>query len=300
MPMRDRLEELHQQRELLDKGEKKPGRDSKKKMDGGKTMQSFLAAASKVEENLTKMKDDVAEIKKLQQDMLSTPFPDKSNVVKYESLGEQVRHDATKIGGALKELEKKYDIKDLPDDSAFKRMKTQQLGTLTAELNICTNEYFKTQAVYMDKMKGRLRRQLSAKGDGGVDEEKINTILDQDAYNVFTDNYIGDVHDAEQTLRDLEDRKKDIMNLEKSVSEVNQLFKDMNLLVTTQGETLTTIEEAVEGTAVHVEGGKQQLGKANEYRSRARRKKFCICGIILIVLLVIGIILAIIFTSNSS
>ena len=295
MPIRDRLEELQQQRELLEKDNKKPGSMSnkKKKVEGSKTMQAFLGAASKIEENLDKMKNDVAEIRKLQQDMLSTPFPDKNDVVKYESLGEQVRRDAKKIGDALKEIEKKYDVKDLDDDSAFKRMKNQQLGTLSTQLNISTNEYFKTQAEYMDKMKGRLRRQLSARGDGGVDDEKINSLLDQDTCNVFTDNYIMDVENAEQTLRDLEERHNDIINIEKSVTQVNQLFKDMNLLISTQGETLVSIEDNIERTNVHVEDGNKQLAQANVSRKRARRKKFCICGILLIVAAVVGAVIAI-------
>ncbi|XP_059162823.1 syntaxin-2-like [Physella acuta] len=295
MPVRDRLLELQQNRErLLVKDNTQPGKESstQKKMDGGKTIQAFLSDSSKIEAELKKMKDDVADILKLQQDMLSTPFPDKNNVVKYESLGEQIRVDATKIGVSLKQIEKDYSIQDLPEESAFKRVRTQQLNTLTAELNIATNEFFKIQAEYMDKMKTRLRRQLSARGDS-IDDSKISTLLDQDSYSVFTDNYITNVHDAEQTLRDLEDRKKDILALEKSIADVNLLFKEMNLLVSTQGETLTTIESAIENTVVHVEAGNVELSKAREYQSKARRKKICIIGIIVVILVIIAIIITI-------
>ncbi|CAG5133953.1 unnamed protein product [Candidula unifasciata] len=298
MPMRDRLEEMQQQRkQLLQKGEQKPGRESsQKKMDGGKTMQNFLADASKIEEELTRMKADVAEIKKLQQDMLSTPFPDKKDVSKYESLGEKVRLDATKIGSSLVQIETKYEVKDLPDSSAFKRVRIQQLNTLAAELNIATNDYFKIQAGYMDKMKSRLRRQLSARGDSGVDDSKINAVLDHDFYSVFTDNYIADVHDVEQTLRDLDDRKKDILALEKSVTDVNLLFKEMNLLVSSQGEKLTTIESAVDNAATHVESGNKELIITKKYQARARRKKCCIIIIILVILVIIGIIITLSLT----
>uniref|UniRef100_A0A2C9KAK9 t-SNARE coiled-coil homology domain-containing protein n=1 Tax=Biomphalaria glabrata TaxID=6526 RepID=A0A2C9KAK9_BIOGL len=290
MPVRDRLNELHQQLELLEK-EKKPGKGSSvKKMEKEKTMQAFLNDASKIESDLVKMKADVAEIKKLQQDMLSTPFQDKANVTKYESLSEQVRMDATKIGTSLKSLEKKYEIQNLSDDSAFTRVRTQQLNTLTTDLNLSTNEFFKIQAEYVDKMKSRLRRQLSAKGEP-IDDSKINTIMDENSYSVFTENYITDVSNAEQTLRDLEGRQKDILALEKSITEVNQIFKDMNLLITTQGETLDTIESAIENTTVHVEGGKKELQKAREYQSRARRKKCCIVIIIITVLGILALII---------
>lgn len=298
--MKDRLEELHAKRELLesDKGGKKNKSDTNSKMNGGKNLQNFLSEVGKIESNLTKMKDDVVAIKKLQQDMLSTPFCEKSSVVKYESMGEDIRHNATKIGGALKELEKKYSEKDVEGDSALQRVRTQQMNTLSTELNLATNDFFKTQAQYMDKMKSRLRRQLSARGDSVADDSRIGEILDQDSYSVFTENYTMDVQNAEQTLRDLEDRKNDILKLEKGVSEVNQLFKDLNLMVADQGETIATIEQAVDNTAVHVEGGTVQLGQAVRSQSKARRKKMCICGIVVVALVVLGVILAIIFVSN--
>lgn len=300
MPMKDRLEELHAKRELLeaDKGGKKSKSESNSKMSGGQNLQNFLSEVGKIESDLTKMKEDVAALKKLQQDMLSTPFCEKSSVVKYESMGEEIRHSATKIGGALKQLEKKYSEKDIEGDTTLLRVRTQQMNTLSTELNLATNDFFKTQSHYMDKMKSRLRRQLSARGDSVADDSKIGEILDQDSYSVFTENYAMDVQNAEQTLRDLEDRKSDILKLEKGVSEVNQLFKDLNLMVADQGETITTIEQAVDDTAVHVEGGKGHLKKAREHQSRARRRKMWICGIVLVALIVLGIILAIIFTSD--
>ncbi|CAL1529836.1 unnamed protein product [Lymnaea stagnalis] len=254
-------------------------------------MQSFIteAEASKIENELNKMKTDVAELKKLQQHMFSTPFPDKNSVAKYQSLGEQVRFDATKIGGSLKELEKKYEGRDLPEESAFKLLRTQQLNTLIAELNILTNEFFKIQADYMDKMKKRLRTQMKARGDS-IDDSKINSLLDQDSYSVFTDNYISDVHDAGQTLRDLDERKKDILALEKSVADVNLLFKDMNLLVSTQGETVDTTESAIDNTAMHVALGKVGGKGCSGCRAhRVHRIKICVTfiGIIVIILAVI-------------
>uniref|UniRef100_A0A0B6YS67 t-SNARE coiled-coil homology domain-containing protein n=1 Tax=Arion vulgaris TaxID=1028688 RepID=A0A0B6YS67_9EUPU len=301
MPAKDRFNEFQQQMELVDKEESKPGNQNRtngnennNNMDGDNSVQVFLIDASKIGVELNNMKADIGKVKKLQQNILSTPFVDKKDVANYEHLGELVRNNAAKIGDSLKKLEKKFGADEVNYSSAFLRVRTQQLNSLTVELNLLTNEFFKVQAEYMDKMKANLRRQLSARGDS-ADDEKISTILDQDSYLVFTDNYIGNVNDAEQTLRDLEDRKKDILALEKSVTDVNLLFKDLNLLVSSQGETLNKIESSVDNTVVHVESATMQLTKAKKYQSRARRKKCCIIIIILIVLAVIGIILAIVF-----
>ncbi|KAK6989568.1 syntaxin-11, partial [Biomphalaria glabrata] len=261
MPMKDRLNELHQNMKLLETEAKPVMWTKRKKMDTGQTMHAYLQDANQIESELTKMKADVAELNKLQQDMVNCPFQDRARVTRYESLGERVRLDSTKIGASLKQLEQQYQLPHLSDDGVFKRVRTQQMNRLTAELNIISNDFFRIQAEYLDKMKSRLRRQLIAKGET-VDESKLDSITDQNSYSVFTENYIIDVHNAEKTLRDLEDRQKDILALEKSISDVNQLFQEMNLLVTTQGETLDTIELAIEETDQCLQRGAEHLGEA--------------------------------------
>ncbi|XP_013072663.2 syntaxin-11-like [Biomphalaria glabrata] len=295
MPMKDRLNELHQNMKLLETEAKPVMWTKRKKMDTGQTMHAYLQDANQIESELTKMKADVAELNKLQQDMVNCPFQDRARVTRYESLGERVRLDSTKIGASLKQLEQQYQLPHLSDDGVFKRVRTQQMNRLTAELNIISNDFFRIQAEYLDKMKSRLRRQLIAKGET-VDESKLDSITDQNSYSVFTENYIIDVHNAEKTLRDLEDRQKDILALEKSISDVNQLFQEMNLLVTTQGETLDTIELAIEETDQCLQRGAEHLGEAVQSKRKFFRKKCCCIalgvtlGVVIFLIIVITLI----------
>lgn len=261
-------------------------------------MQLFLADVSKIEGELTQLKADVAEIKKLQQNLLSNPtdpFRDKNDVTKHKSLGEQFRRDAAKIGASLKQLEKKHHSADPQDGSAFERIRTEQLNTLTTALNISTNEFFRIQGEYFEKSKRLIQRQAKIKGDN-IDETRINAILSEESYSLFTDNYVADVYDAEKTLRDLEDRNKDILALEKSINEVNLLFKDLNLMISDQGDRVTTIENAVNKTGMDIEEGNKQLATAKQTKKKIRRRKCCIIITVLIVLVVVGIILAISLT----
>lgn len=93
-------------------------------------------------------------------------------------------------------------------------------------------------------------------------------------------------------LEMLHEREAAIKQLESDITDVNQIFKDLGMLVHEQGEMLDSIEANVETTAVHVEEGRKQLSSAQQYQSKARRKK-CICVVILVVVLaVIAIILA--------
>lgn len=298
MPVRDRLEELQSRRELLktDKKEKMPG---KKDENGG--LNAFLGKSSIVDADLNDFRAKVTEVKKIQQDLTSSPFCEKSVLVRYESLVQDTTNYGVKIRQDIRKLEEEADkyTKAHSNDEGYKRVVKQQLNGLTTQLAIATNDFFKCQSDYADRMKNRLKRQLQAKGESEITEERMNEILGQDSYSVFTQNFISEVQDAEQTLRELEERHKDILALEKSVTEVNTLFKDLNLLVSQQGETLDNIERNIVDVEVTVQEGVKQLDKAKESQRKARRKKCCIFGILAVVVAIVVVIIVVVVVQNN-
>lgn len=298
MPVRDRLEELQSRRELLktDKKEKMPG---KKDENGG--LNAFLGKSSIVDADLNDFRAKVTEVKKIQQDLTSSPFCEKSVLVRYESLVQDTTNYGVKIRQDIRKLEEEADkySKAHSNDEGYKRVVKQQLNGLTTQLAIATNEFFKCQSDYADRMKNRLKRQLQAKGESEITEERMNEILGQDSYSVFTQNFISEVQDAEQTLRELEERHKDILALEKSVTEVNTLFKDLNLLVSQQGETLDNIERNIVDVEVTVQEGVKQLDQAKESQRKARRKKCCIFGILAVVVAIVVVIIVVVVVQNN-
>lgn len=298
MPVRDRLEELQSRRELLktDKKEKMPG---KKDENGG--LNAFLGMSSIVDADLNDFRAKVTEVKKIQQDLTSSPFCEKSVLVRYESLVQDTTNYGVKIRQDIRKLEEEADkySKAHSNDEGYKRVVKQQLNGLTTQLAIATNDFFKCQSDYADRMKNRLKRQLQAKGESEITEERMNEILGQDSYSVFTQNFISEVQDAEQTLRELEERHKDILALEKSVTEVNTLFKDLNLLVSQQGETLDNIERNIVDVEVTVQEGVKQLDKAKESQRKARRKKCCIFGILAVVVAIVVVIIVVVVVQNN-
>lgn len=288
MPVRDRTTELQQTHELLGNEKSKHGAKKKNKKEDKGAEEDFMLEANKIETEIKKMKNDVSELKKLHKNLFSTPFPDESQS---KALEEQIRQNATKMCASIKQLEDNYK-QDIFVESTFKRIRSLKINTLVTELNESTNEFFKIQAEYTDKMKTRLRKQIGAKGIS-MDESQLNKLLEQNSYCVFTENYISNVQEAEQTLRDLQDRKKDILALESSLAEVNLLFKEMNLLVSTQGETLVRIEDATNQAADLVQGGNHQLMEARIKQAQARKRKICILGIVITVVIIIVVIIVI-------
>ena len=182
------------------------------------------------------------------------------------------------------------------ETNALHRIKTQQLNRLTNTLAATTNEFFKGQAEYMEKVKSRMRTQLEVtKGTNDLNEEEIKDILQKDSYSAFTQDFISETQDAETQLRQIEDRQKAILALEKSVFEVNQLFKDMSLLVHDQGEVLDCIEANMVPAAADVEKGKMFLYETSRKQRKSRRWKLCFGGIALVVVVVVVAALLIAF-----
>jgi len=98
---------------------------------------------------------------------------------------------------------------------------------------------------------------------------------------------IQEEYDVEQ----LQERERAVRQLESDILDVNTIFKDLATLVHDQGEVIDSIEANVESTHVRVQEGTEQLRQAENYKNKARKKKF-ILGIILLIVLaiIIGII----------
>ncbi|KAL3867879.1 hypothetical protein ACJMK2_040725 [Sinanodonta woodiana] len=100
-------------------------------------------------------------------------------------------------------------------------------------------------------------------------------------------------------LEAIREREDAIRKLEKDITDVNQIFKDLGMLVHEQGEMLDSIEANVETAEVQVQEGTQQLAKARDYQSKARRKKCCIIIVIVVILAIIAIIIGVSVPKNS-
>nr|KAG5696365.1 hypothetical protein BaRGS_028360 [Batillaria attramentaria] len=253
MPVRDRLGEMQAKYELFSqsKKEKKP-----KNMDAGghNGLSSFLSKSSQIDGDLESYRSRVGELRKLQQDLVSSPFYDKAAVTRYDGMIQELTQKGVRLREDIRKLEdeaEKY-VNSHKSDEAYKRVSQQQINGLTAQLATATNEFFKCQTDYAEKMKDRVRRQLHARGEG---EERLSEIAGLDSYSVFTQNFISEVQDAEETLRELEERHKDILALEKSVTGVNMLFKELSILVANQGEALDNIESQIDKAGEQVEQG---------------------------------------------
>lgn len=73
-------------------------------------------------------------------------------------------------------------------------------------------------------------------------------------------------------LNELREREEAVKRMEGDIFEVNQMFKEIASLVHEQGEVIDSIEANVESASMRVTSGAQEVAKARDYQSKARRR----------------------------
>lgn len=135
----------------------------------------------------------------------------------------------------------------------------------------------KSQGQRQDKM---LEKQLAEKQQTMLQEQKL-------------------LQEQKEMSDTIDQRDIEIRKLGQSVTEVSQLFQDLSLLTLEQGAIIDRIDNNLENTSHNVENGVGQLREANKLQKSGRPIR---CWILLIVavLILIGVILVIVFTTRDN
>ncbi|XP_076265814.1 syntaxin 1A isoform X5 [Rhynchophorus ferrugineus] len=252
-------------------------------------MDAFFGEVEEIREMIDKIQANVEEVKKKHSAILSAPQSDDKTKQELEDLMSDIKKTANKVRAKLKVIEQSIDQEETTNkNSADLRIRKIQQSTLSRKFVEVMTEYNRTQTDYRERCKARIMRQLEITGRTTTNEE-LEEMLEQGNSAVFTQGIIMETQQAKQTLADIEARHADIIKLENSIRELHDMFMDMAMLVENQGELVDRIEYHVETTGNHVAEGRVQLKAAEEYQSKARKKKIFIfiCLTVLIVILII-------------
>ncbi|KAK0062981.1 syntaxin-7-like isoform X1 [Biomphalaria pfeifferi] len=177
----------------------------------------------------------------------------------------------------------------LPILSSEQRQWKMQKDRLTDEFSNALKNFQTVQRTAAEKEKASVQR---ARAQSGLDKSPYDEPTDDRSFSQgFSQTRQVLQMEQDVDLELLKEREDAIKKLESDIMDVNQIFKDLGMLVHEQGEVLDSIEANIDNATMSVEEGTKQLSKAREYQSRARRKKFCIIIIILVVLAIIGLII---------
>uniref|UniRef100_A0A8D8TYB9 Syntaxin-1A n=1 Tax=Cacopsylla melanoneura TaxID=428564 RepID=A0A8D8TYB9_9HEMI len=251
-------------------------------------MDEFFAEVEEIREMIDRIQTNVEEVKKRHSAILSAPQTDEKVKQELEDLMADIKKTANKVRAKLKVIEQSIEQEEQSNkSSADLRIRKTQHSTLSRKFVEVMTEYNRTQTDYRERCKGRIQRQLEITGRTTTNDE-LEAMLDTGNPAVFTQGIIMETQQAKQTLADIEARHADIIKLENSIRELHDMFMDMAMLVENQGELIDNIEFHVTSAKDQVTTARGELVIAEEYQTKARKKKLfmMICLFVVIIVLI--------------
>ncbi|XP_054568653.1 syntaxin-2 isoform X1 [Eptesicus fuscus] len=282
--MRDRLPDLTA-RQKSDDG------DTAVVVEKDHFMDDFFHQVEEIRSGISKIAQYVEEVKKNHSIILSAPNPEGKIKEELEDLNKEIKKTANKIRVKLKSIEQSLDQDGgAPRTSVDARIRRTQHSVLSRKFVDVMTEFNEAQTVFRERSKGRIQRQLEITGKATTDEE-LETMLESGNPSIFTSDIISDSQVTRQALNEIESRHKDIMRLETSIRELHEMFVDMAMFVETQGDMINNIEKNVTSAVDYVERAKEETKKAVKYQSKARRKKWILVAVAVVLVAVVALII---------
>ncbi|XP_019362619.1 PREDICTED: syntaxin-2 isoform X1 [Gavialis gangeticus] len=254
-------------------------------------MDEFFQQVEDLRNSIDDISQNVEEVKKKHSIILSAPNPEGKTKEELEDLNKEIKKIANKVRAKLKTIEQSFEQDENANRTSVDlRIRKTQHTVLSRKFVEVMTEYNETQTLFRERSKGRIQRQLEITGKTTTDEE-LEEMLESGNPSIFTSDIILDSQITRQALNEIESRHKDIMKLESSIRELHDMFIDMAMFVETQGEMINNIEKNVMNASNYVESAKDKTKIAAKYQSKARRKKWIIVIVSLVLLAIIALII---------
>lgn len=92
-------------------------------------------------------------------------------------------------------------------------------------------------------------------------------------------------------LEQIRERDTQIHQIETDILQVNEMFVNLARMINDQGELIVTIETHVDKAGEYVVRGTEELHKARNSQSAARRKQIWLILILLVIGVIVGLII---------
>merc|ERR1719477_86572 len=250
---------------------------------------------------ISEIKRNVEDLKKIQKGILTEPSKTEreKHQAKHDDLIDVNKSLGRKVQKLIKEEQEK--MSKLESKGKFTsnelnelRMKKTQISTQSNRFLEVWTEYNTLQVDFRDKAKTALAR------NNNLTQEEIEDKLDKNDISVFSSAIIQETAQAKDQLVAIENRHADFLKLEAGIVEIHSMFIDLNNLVQMQGEQVGRIEDYINSAVIDVEKGREDLGKAENFKKAATKKKFILLAILVVVVLIILLIILSEFGAFSS
>ncbi|KAI3656489.1 hypothetical protein MP638_006076 [Amoeboaphelidium occidentale] len=261
-----------------------------------KWMDKFFSEVSDIQQALGKLDSNLPVIERLENKILSCILESEEKA--FRSQLQQVTKESSKIASQIhsKLLAMKESAqRSLKEGSADYRMCISQELALSKKFRSSVLRYQQIQQGYKNKQKSRFERQYRIVNPAATSEE-IDELLDKEvsSQQIFAQHILSAalMDEAKRVLKDVQIRHDEILQLSKTIIELQKLFEDVGILVTEQDEMMNQIAYQVQSAEVHMGVAKDEMTKAVDTAKSIRRKKWCLCSVLLIVLLIIALVIA--------
>jgi len=308
MVVRDRLKEMQEASKYCKEGEfeEVEMRPLNPKKTKGPNVADFFEIAEEMSLGISEIKRNVEDLKKIQKGILTEPSKTEreKHQAKHDDLIEVNKSLGRKVQKLIKEEQEK--ITKLESKGKFTsnelnelRMKKTQISTQSNRFLEVWTEYNTLQVDFRDKAKTVLARNIKITNNN-LTQEEIEEKLDKNDISVFSSAIIQETAQAKDQLVAIENRHADFIKLEKGIVEIHSMFVDLNNLVQMQGEQVGRIEDYINSAVIDVEKGREDLGKAENFKKAATKKKFILIAILVVVVLIILLVILSEFGAFSS
>jgi len=240
-------------------------------------MQDFFRQIEEMRDTAGQVSRDVEKVKKLQNDILSSPTVDAKMKQELDDTMNNIKKKANTIRTGLKKMEvtvEEEEKNNAAQHGAQLRMKKTQLMAVSKTFIEMMTEYNKIQTDFKEQSKKKIGRQMELAGSN-LTEDQLEDMLEkgEGAQLVGHVHIEGDADQLRQTINDIENRHEMFMNLEKSITELHDMFIDIATLIESQGEMVNRIDVHVDSAVEYTSRAMTDTKKALEYQKKARNKK---------------------------
>jgi syntaxin 1B/2/3 len=169
-----------------------------------------------------------------------------------------------------------------------------QVGRVDRRLKASFQEFKVIEADFRAKMKEQQTRQYRIVNPDATDEE-VRQVVDDPSAQVFQQALMNADRrgQSQSALNAVRQRHAAIQNIEQTMIELGQLFQDMDNLVMQQDVQVKQIEEKGIEVQENIVKGNQELDHGIKSARAARKKKWILCGIAVVLVCVIIIVVLI-------
>ncbi|XP_066556767.1 syntaxin-11b.1 isoform X2 [Amia ocellicauda] len=247
--------------------------------DTDRALQSVFKEAQDVRNEIQLIRQDIKRLKEQNARILTdvsrmTYIKRDSNAIAADikTRGEGVLHRLQKMEEQCKELEVKYGV-----TSTVVRIARTQYVSLSNSFRDAMFEYNDTEMTLRENCKAHIQRQMEIVGKE-VTGEEIEEMLENNKWNVFTENVLVEGKTARSALNEIECRHQELVDLENRIKSVHELFLDVAMIAEDQGPMMNTIEANIHKTDMSLGQVLTKLNAAKKYNSDNPLKKiFCGC-----------------------